>query len=259
MGPCQGHKRAVFCGCNYPDSLAPLRGCINDVKAIKRFAARSWGFPEEQMVVLTDDSPTREGMPTRANMVSALRWLVSDAKSGDSLLFHFSGHGGQKRDTDGDEDDGMDETICPCDYQKAGAIVDDELFNILVAPLPPGCRLTAIFDCCHSGSALDLPYMYDFHGRSIGGKVNAKRLSRGDVIMFSGCADNQTSADAVIQGKAAGAMSTSLMHVFATNEGKIAFLEILRQMRTYLQKNGYTQVPQMSSSREMDMKYDWIV
>ena len=102
--------------------------------------------------------------------------------------------------------------------------------------------------------------MYDFHGRSIGGKVNQKKLSQGDVIMFSGCADNQTSADAVIAGKAAGAMSTSLMHVFGTNPNeKISFVEILRQMRTYLQKNGYTQVPQLSSSRAMDMHYDWII
>lgn len=34
------------------------------------------------------------------------------------------------------------------------------MHDILVKPLPPGCRLTAIFDCCHSGSVLDLPYEY---------------------------------------------------------------------------------------------------
>jgi len=35
----------------------------------------------------------------------------------------------------------------------------------MVAQLPPGCRLTAIFDSCHSGSALDLPYMYSTEGK----------------------------------------------------------------------------------------------
>jgi hypothetical protein len=30
----------------------------------------------------------------------------------------------------------------------------------MVQPLPQGCRLTAIFDCCHSGSAMSLPYEY---------------------------------------------------------------------------------------------------
>lgn len=34
----------------------------------------------------------------------------------------------------------------------------------MVRPLPPGCRLTAIFDSCHSGTALDLPYVYSTEG-----------------------------------------------------------------------------------------------
>jgi hypothetical protein len=36
---------------------------------------------------------------------------------------------------------------------------------ILVRTLPPGCRLTAIFDSCHSGSCLDLPYIYSTEGK----------------------------------------------------------------------------------------------
>lgn len=33
------------------------------------------------------------------------------------------------------------------------------MHDIMVKPLPAGCRLTAIFDSCHSGSSLDLPYI----------------------------------------------------------------------------------------------------
>lgn len=33
-----------------------------------------------------------------------------------------------------------------------------------VKPLQPGVRLTAIFDSCHSGTALDLPYVYSTQG-----------------------------------------------------------------------------------------------
>ena len=39
-------------------------------------------------------------------------------------------------------------------------IIDDELLERLVLPLPRGCRLTALMDCCHSGTALDLPYIF---------------------------------------------------------------------------------------------------
>lgn len=75
-----------------------------------------------------------------------------------------TGHGGQTPDTDGDEDDGYDEVIYPVDFRVAGHIVDDEMHRILVQSLPPGVRLTAIFDSCHSGSALDLPYIYSTQG-----------------------------------------------------------------------------------------------
>lgn len=74
------------------------------------------------------------------------------------------GHGGQTKDLDGDEDDGYDEVIYPVDFRQAGHIVDDEMHRIMVQGLQPGVRLTAIFDSCHSGSALDLPYLYSTSG-----------------------------------------------------------------------------------------------
>ena len=75
-----------------------------------------------------------------------------------------AGHGGQARDLDGDEEDGYDEVIYPVDHKQAGHIVDDQIHHILVRPLKPGVRLTAIFDSCHSGSAMDLPYIYSTKG-----------------------------------------------------------------------------------------------
>jgi hypothetical protein len=152
-----------------------LKGCINDVRNIAPFLNQRYGFAYDDMVILTDDQQNPACTPTRANIIRAMEWLVKDAKPNDSLFFHFSGHGGQTEDLDGDEDDGLDETIYPVDFKKAGMIVDDvhtpssikrdetndqEMHDIMVKPLPAGCRLTAIFDCCHSGSLLDLPYEY---------------------------------------------------------------------------------------------------
>ena len=51
--------------------------------------------------------------------------------SGKLIIFKInnfiSGHGSQKRDADGDESDGFDETICPVDYSSAGEILDDDM------------------------------------------------------------------------------------------------------------------------------------
>lgn len=162
-----GRKKAVLIGVNYFGTSAELRGCINDVHNLKDFICRHYGFSTQSMVILTDDQQDPSRIPTRANILQAMSWLVCDAKPNDSLFFHFSGHGSQVEDLDGDEEDGSDETICPVDFEVAGQIVDDEMNALMVRPLPQGCRLTAIFDCCHSGTALDLPYLYDTNGNLI--------------------------------------------------------------------------------------------
>ena len=147
-----------------PPALRPP-GCINDVHNVKRFISTRHGYREEDIVVLTDDARNPRQQPTRANITQAMSWLVQGAQPNDSLFFHYSGHGGQAQDTDGDEDDGYDETIYPVDHARAGQIVDDEMHALMVRPLAPGVRLTAIFDSCHSGTALDLPYVYSTEGK----------------------------------------------------------------------------------------------
>ena len=43
--------------------------------------------------------------------------------------------------------------------------------------LPSGARLTAIFDSCHSATALDLPYIYDCYGNVKKQKVSRKNAA----------------------------------------------------------------------------------
>jgi hypothetical protein len=162
---CNGKKKALLIGVNYTGTSAELRGCINDVQNVRRFLCSSWGYKDQDIVALTDDSKNPRQIPTKQNILDAMQWLVRGASPNDSLFFHYSGHGGQTKDLDGDEDDGYDEVIYPLDFETNGHIVDDDMHAIMVAPLPAGCRLTAIFDSCHSGSALDLPYIYSTEGK----------------------------------------------------------------------------------------------
>ncbi|KAI0195455.1 hypothetical protein F4808DRAFT_440607 [Astrocystis sublimbata] len=161
---CTGKRKALLIGVNYFGQDAELAGCINDAQNLSAFLIESFGYKREDMIILTDDARDPMLIPTKANIIRAMQWLVRGAQPNDSLFLHFSGHGGQTEDLDGDEDDGFDETIYPVDFKENGHIVDDELHDVVVKPLVPGVRLTAIFDCCHSGSALDLPYIYSTKG-----------------------------------------------------------------------------------------------
>lgn len=113
-----------------------------------------------------EDEKDSKRIPTRQNMLRWMRWLVEDCRAGDSLVFHYSGHGCQEEDYKGEEVDGYNETLLPLDFEEAGMIVDDEINETLVRPIPPGARLHAIIDACHSGTVLDLPYVCVFKPRS---------------------------------------------------------------------------------------------
>jgi|SwirhirootsSR2_FD_contig_31_9533364_length_1177_multi_2_in_0_out_0_2 hypothetical protein len=317
LSACTGNKKALLIGINYTGTKSALRGCHNDAHSIRNFLC-SRGFPNSasNIVMLLDDPKFCPGpafWPTRANIVTAMQWLVSGTRPGDSLFLHFSGHGGQMPDQDGDEENGFDETILPVDFETAGVIVDDEMHAILVRQLPPGVRLTVIFDSCHSGTALDLSYVYDDQGRlvvcknpslksnaqslitdvgkalltrnpmsllktfqkfsgpngisgiaGIGKKrpspeeVRQKRETWSDVIMLSGCADNQTSADAMMHSGAAGAMSHAFVEAMnqAPNQ---SYSQAIGRIRDILRSKRYTQIAQLSSGHPMDMGMPFLI
>jgi len=160
---CTGPKKALLIGINYFGSKNQLNGCINDANNVKKFLLTQ-GFQEDNIVMLTDDQKLARTIPTRQNIIDGMNWLVKDARPSSSLWFSYSGHGVQVEDKDGDEDDGFDEAICPLDFETAGFLNDDDMHDIMVSRLPQGVRLTALFDSCHSGTALDLPYMYSTKG-----------------------------------------------------------------------------------------------
>ncbi|KJK92967.1 hypothetical protein H633G_03170 [Metarhizium anisopliae BRIP 53284] len=161
---CTGRRKALLIGINYFGQRGQLRGCINDVRNMTAYLAEHFGYRREDMVILTDDQQNPMSQPTKQNILRAMHWLIKDARPNDALFFHYSGHGGQTKDLDGDEADGYDEVIYPVDFRQTGHITDDEMHRIMVRPLQAGVRLTAIFDSCHSGTALDLPYIYSTQG-----------------------------------------------------------------------------------------------
>ncbi|CAG8433418.1 1769_t:CDS:2 [Diversispora eburnea] len=155
--------------------------------------------------------------------------------------------------------------------------------QIMVQSLPAGARLTAIFDSCHSGTALDLPYVYSTQGivkepnlikdggtallsagmaylkgdisgirstlTSFGKKAKSgKKIKEKNKSLKS---NSQTSADAHEAGQNTGAMSHAFVKVLGRNTN-ISYQQLLNGIRDEL-SGKYTQKPQLSASHPMDM------
>eukprot|EP00811_Abedinium_folium_P034693 NODE_7554_length_1569_cov_2.013176.p1 GENE.NODE_7554_length_1569_cov_2.013176~~NODE_7554_length_1569_cov_2.013176.p1 ORF type:complete len:404 (-),score=109.89 NODE_7554_length_1569_cov_2.013176:192-1403(-) len=244
-----GRRRALLVGCNYGGTSAELRGCINDVRRINNLLISRLGFDRHSIRVLTDDQCNPHSVPTRANMVEGMRWLVTGARPGDVLFFHFSGHGGQALDPTYSEEDGYDETLCPTDFQIAGQIVDNEVFDTVCAPLPSGAKLTALMDCCHSGTALDLPFTWSGPGSWV--EETNPCFCAADIQLVSGCEDSQYSADAHGRyGEPAGALTTAFCDCL--ERGSVQpHQQLLSGLQQHLRQRGHSQRPQLTSSQRL--------
>ncbi|KAJ4716882.1 metacaspase 1 [Melia azedarach] len=138
-------------------------------------------------------------IPTKQNLRAALRWLVRDCQPGDSLLFHYSGHGSTQNDLNNDEVDGVDEVICPVDYETEGPIIDDEINSTIVTPLPP--------------VLMNRKGYYAWEDQRT--RASYKGTSGGLALSLSACNDHQTSAstNAFRNREVSSAMTTRFVHV----------------------------------------------
>jgi hypothetical protein len=141
-----GTKRALLVGINNYKAVEHLRGSLNDVAAMRQILTTRWGFSPDNVVTLTEEAATRDAI------LRSLEQLVSESGPNDTVVFHYSGHGSQVKDLNGDEEDGLDETLVPYDGRTPGVpdIVDDEL-DVIFSKLKAGTALI-ILDSCHSGT-----------------------------------------------------------------------------------------------------------
>ena len=261
-------KKALLVGINDYKGVSGLRGCVNDVLDM-HFSLRSlFNFQTENIRVLTDSRATK------ANVLHRLEWLVEGVEPGDSVVFHFAGHGSQVRDRDGDElKDSLDELICPYDMDWDGTFITDDDLNSIFKGVPKDALLEVFLDCCHSGTGLRemglepppeltvehptlnryLPPPADIFLRSSCEEDSLQSkgfvqgfAKRGTInhILWSGCKAEQTSADAHISGRYHGAF-TYYLNVHLRRDPKISRDTLLQKVRASLDHAGYRQTPQL--------------
>ena len=137
---------------NYQSSqVNDLPSPADDARDFASLMQKKYNVPSSNVRLLVDSQASKAGI------VAGLNWLVSQANSSKDVLVFFSGHGGQLKDENGDEDDGMDEVLCPYDFSMQDkvhtALLDDEIAVFIQTLTSKAHSVTFIFDSCFSGSA----------------------------------------------------------------------------------------------------------
>jgi hypothetical protein len=158
LGQNAPRKLALLVGINqYPASqrFENLKGCITDVYLQQELLVHRFGFNPSDIVRLTSDE-TPDKQPTRSNILTAFeQHLIKQAKPGDVVVFHFSGHGSRLLDPDpiqGCRKDDFNSTLVPAYEGKNGFapdIMGRTLFLLMLALNTE--NVTAALDSCYSG------------------------------------------------------------------------------------------------------------
>jgi hypothetical protein len=275
---------------NYPSS--PLRGCLNDVMIMRDILIQKYRVPAHQIRMLLNERATKNEILTR------MEWLKNT--NTDMKLFWYSGHGAQVPNQSYNTDyeiDGLDEIICPYDFNWDGNWISDDIFSQFFSQVKG--RIISVFDSCHSGTMeKEIPYGHQIAGNSrpyikdksiiappdilsrdkdfglsslIGqgldylfdidininidnsthiynSKISKKLINEpnDNLIMISGSQENQTSADAYINGRFQGALSYFIQKNLM-KDIDISYHQLYENVCNDL-KSHYTQIPQMVCS-----------
>jgi len=150
-------KFALLVGINNYPGDNKLDGCLTDVRSMQILLEHRYGFAPQDIKVLTDAQATRQGI------LSAFEThLIAQAKPGDVVVFHFSGHGHMVLDPDPNpgftyNNKGVNGTFIPYDVDKGESnnirsIMGHTLFLLMSALKTE--NVTVILDSCHSGGGL---------------------------------------------------------------------------------------------------------
>ncbi|NJL79544.1 MAG: DUF4384 domain-containing protein [Richelia sp. SM2_1_7] len=270
-----GRKLALLVGINnYPANIGALGGCVNDVLLQKQLLIHRFGFNPKDIFTLTDAQATRQGILTAFE-----EHLINQAKPGDTVVFHFSGHGGRIVDPDKDSQDGYNSTLIPIDSgnNSSGGVVQDimghTLFLLMYALKTD--NVTMVLDSCHSGGAKRGNFVVRSRSNSKKLQINPKeieyqsqwlkrlnlspqeflRLRRQGVakgVVIASAKREQLAVDASFDDFSAGAFTylfTQYLWQQPQNQSvKRILVDVSRSTNIYSDRKGYDQIPELETN-----------
>lgn len=260
-------KRALIIGLGQQEDTS--WGKINgdkDIPIVKDLLVNA-GYEKNIMTLVNKQA-------TKSNIVKAFTKLAASCKNGDVVYVHFSGHGQQMKDVNGDERDGLDECWIPYDAYKTPCkkdygekhLSDDEI-NVLLknirAKVGQSGKILVVVDACHSGDSSRGDDDEVVRGvteifNSVVDKIKRRFLVSNSVndsesinqelwITISACKSNQVNSE--LKKPSVGKLTYAISQLLK-NDKAIDNKSIELEIRTFVNRNSkYPQTPVVTGEK----------
>jgi hypothetical protein len=268
-GESKGKNLALLVGIDDYPYVTKLKGAVNDVDNMKLLLVERFGFPDDDqhIRILKDNLATREGI-----LKAIQEHLIAKSTPDSVVVFHYSGHGSQIKDVNGDEIDNWDETIVAYDSAHQDPrpnrdITDDELLDLLSQLTEKTPNVTFIFDSCHSGTVnrgSGLARQVERDERPPGGqKLSAARTAKGADegksglhppnarhAVISGATSAESAYEIEINGNHYGTMTWYLVEQLRQTGKNVTYRDIMDQVKKCVTAKYWAQHPQLEGPGE---------
>ena len=269
---------ALLVGINDYPQISPLKGCIKDVESVETLLQKRYAHLQPSIHTLKNDEATR------TQFIQSFRTHLGQAKDGDTVFFHFSGHGSREispTELWSINPDKKNETLVLYDSREPeGAdLADVELAVLLweISQNKPKLDIVVSLDCCHSGSGTrktdDFRFVrarqaekegnrrsiqdyLNLPGETVNYFVKNYQENQGKIkipatrhILLAACDKHQRAWEGLDnQGLYTGA----LMQVLASTAGKISYAKLFQEIRIHVHRTADYQDPQLENHAGFD-------
>ena len=148
-------KLALLVGINNYQNVTNLQGAITDIYLQKELLVHRFRFNPQDVLLVSDETDIK---PTREGILQAFEeHLIDQAKPGDTVVYHFSGHGSQVSEADSSLGNNLNSTFVPSDryieqtgQQSTVSDITGKTLFLLMSAIETD-NLTVVLDSCYSG------------------------------------------------------------------------------------------------------------
>lgn len=265
------HGLVIAIGDYSEESLWPDISSSNDIPHITT-AIKMIGFKNEKIRILVN------GDATKAAIVAAFKELEENVQPGDMVYIHYSGHGQQIVDDNGDELDGLDEAIVPHDsplffeegiYEGEQLIRDDLIGELTLAirmKLGQKGQLILVMDSCHSGSGTrglgkargtgeimaPLDFKPNIQEEDIDMGIIVSDTKASPMASFFGASANELNYETIDdQSNPVGSLSYAFASTLAKMNKNYSASELFERVKLKMKHLAPNQNPKMEASEDM--------